>query len=91
MWIFPHQQAKKSLQNQHVLSFNPEARSIAEMLVDDPAQLLPPANPELASTQRDELEAADRGDPELAENPESVKNDESLDPGPKERSAQPKA
>ena len=23
MWIFPHQQAKKSLQNQHVLSYNP--------------------------------------------------------------------
>ena len=64
-----------------------EARSIAEMLVDDPAQLLPPANPELANTQRDELEAADRGDPELAENPESVKNDESPDPGPEETPA----
>ena len=23
MWIFPHQQAEKSLQNQHVLSYNP--------------------------------------------------------------------
>ena len=68
-----------------------EARSIAEMLVDDPAQLLPPANPELANTQRDELEAADRGDPELAENPESVKNDESPDPGPEEAPAQPTA
>ena len=68
-----------------------EARSIAEMLVDDPAQLLPPANPELANTQRDELEAADRGDPELAENPESVKNDESPDPGPEEAPTQPTA
>ena len=68
-----------------------EARSIAEMLVDDPAQLLPPANPELANTQRDELEAADRGDPELAENPESVKNNESPDPGPEEAPAQPTA
>lgn len=68
-----------------------EARSIAEMLVDDPAQLLPPANPELANTQRDELEAADRGDPELAENPESVKNDESPDPGPEEAPKLPTA
>lgn len=68
-----------------------EARSIAEMLVDDPAQLLPPANPELANTQRDELGAADRGDPELAENPESVKNDESPDPGPEEAPTQPTA
>ena len=24
MWLFPHQQAEKSLQNQHVLSFNPK-------------------------------------------------------------------
>lgn len=68
-----------------------EARSIAEMLVDDPAQLLPPANPELANTQRDELEAADRGDPELAENPESAKNEESADPGPEEAPTQPTA
>lgn len=68
-----------------------EARSIAEMLVDDPAQLLPPAKPELANTQRDELEAADRGDPELTENPESAKNDESPDPGPKEESVEPTA
>ena len=68
-----------------------EARKIAELLVDDPAQLLPPANPELANTQRDELEAADRGDPELAENPESVKNDESPDPGTEEAPTQPTA
>lgn len=68
-----------------------EARIIAEMLVDDPAQLLPPANPELANTQRDELEAADRGDPELAENPESAKKEESADPGPEEAPTQPTA
>ena len=68
-----------------------EARIIAEMLVDDPAQLLPPANPELANTQRDELEAADRGDPELAENPESTKNEESADPGPEETPTEPTA
>ena len=68
-----------------------EARSIAEMLVDDPAQLLPPANPELANTQRDELEAADRSDPKPEQNPESVKNDESPDPGPEEAPTQPTA
>lgn len=68
-----------------------EARKIAELLVEDPAQLLPPANPELANTQRDELEAADRGDPELAENPESAKNEESADPGPEEAPTQPTA
>ena len=64
-----------------------EARSIAEMLVDDPAQLLPPANPELANTQRDELEAADRSDPKPEQNPESAQNDESPDPGPEETPA----
>lgn len=68
-----------------------EARKIAELLVEDPAQLLPPANPELANTQRDEIEAADRGDPELAENPESAKNEESADPGPEEAPTQPTA
>ena len=68
-----------------------EARKIAELLVEDPAQLLPPANPELANTQRDEIEAADRGDPELAENPESAKNEESADPGTEEAPAKPTA
>ena len=68
-----------------------EARSIAEMLVDDPAQLLPPANPELANTQRDELEAADRSDPKPEQNPESAKNEESEEPGPEEAPTQPTA
>ena len=68
-----------------------EARIIAEMLVDDPAQLLPPTKPELADTQRDDIEASEKGDPKSAENPESVKNDESPDPGPEEAPTQPTA
>ena len=68
-----------------------EARKIAEMLVDAPAQLLPPANPKLANTQRDELEAADRSDPKPEQNPESTKNEESADPGPEEAPTQPTA
>lgn len=68
-----------------------EARSIAEMLVDDPAQLLPPANPELANTQRDELEAADRSDPKPEQNPESAKNEESEEPETEEAPTQPTA
>ena len=68
-----------------------EARIIAEMLVDDPAQLLPPTKPELANTQRDDIEASEKGDPKSAENPKSVKNDESPDPGPEEAPAQPTA
>lgn len=35
-----------------------EARSIAEMLVDDPAQLQPSMKPELTDTQRDEIETS---------------------------------
>ena len=68
-----------------------EARIIAEMLVDDPAQLLPPTKPELADTQRDDIEASEKGDPKSAENPESAKNEESADPGTEEAPAQPTA
>ena len=68
-----------------------EARSIAEMLVDDPAQLLLPTKPELADTQRDDIEASEKGDPKSAQNPESAKNEESADPGPEEASAEPTA
>ena len=35
------------------------ARSIAELLVDDPMQLLPPTNPELDSPQINEIAATD--------------------------------
>ena len=64
-----------------------EARSIAEMLVDDPAQLLPPTKPELADTQRDEIEASEKDDPKSAQDLESAQNDESPDPGPEETPA----
>lgn len=53
-----------------------EARSIAEMLVDDPAQLLPPTKSELADTQRNEIEASENGEPKSAQDPESAQNDE---------------
>ena len=46
-----------------------EARSIAEMLVDDPAQLLPPTKPELADTQRDDIEASEKSDPKSMQTP----------------------
>ena len=68
-----------------------EARIIAEMLVDDPAQLLPPTKPELADTQRDDIEASEKGDPKSAQNPESAKKEESADPGPEEAPTQPTA
>lgn len=68
-----------------------EARSIAEMLVDDPAQLLPPTKTELADTQRDEIEASEKDDPRSAQDPESAQNDESPDPGPEEAPTQPTA
>lgn len=53
-----------------------EARSIAEMLVDDPEQLLPPTKPELADTQRNKIEASENGEPKSAQDPESAQNDE---------------
>ena len=57
-----------------------EARSVAEMLVDDPMQLLPPTKPELTDTQ-DDIEAADSGDPEPAQSPDPVQNPESAPNG----------
>lgn len=62
-----------------------EARSVAEMLVDDPMQLLPPTKPELTDTQ-DDIEAADPGDPEPTQSPDPVQNPESA---PNGTSAQP--
>lgn len=73
-----------------------EARSVAEMLVDDPMQLLPPTKPELTDTQ-DDIEAADPGDPEPiqnpdpAQNPESAPNDASAQPEKEETPAKPTA
>ena len=68
-----------------------EACSIAEMLVDDPAQLQPPMKSELADTQRDEIEASEKDDPRSAQDPESAQNDESPDPSPEEAPAEPTA
>lgn len=62
-----------------------EARSVAEMLVDDPLQLLPPTKPELTDTQ-DDIEAAEPGDPEPIQNPDPEQNSESA---PNGASAQP--
>lgn len=69
-----------------------EARKIAELLVEDPAQLLPPTNPELDSPQINEIAAADpMGDSCGASGPEPALNDESPDPGPEEAPTQPTA
>lgn len=73
-----------------------EARSVAEMLVDDPMQLLPPTKPELIDTQ-DDIEAANPGDPEPiqnsdpAQNTKSAPNDASAQPETEEAPAQPTA
>ena len=66
-----------------------EARSIAEMLVDDPAQLLPPTKPELADTQRDDIEASEKGDPKSVQNPKPAPNSTSAQPETEEAPAQP--
>ena len=79
---------------------HPQVRSLAEIKCrnaptgapTNPALDVPQtSSPQLDEPQINELEAADRGDPELAENPESVKNDESPDPGPEEAPTQPTA
>ena len=82
-WCFPSKARSK-------------ARSVAEMLVDDPMQLLPPTKPELTDTQ-DDIEAADPGDPEPIQNPDPEQNSESApngtlaQPETEETSAQPTA
>ena len=67
-----------------------EARSVAEMLVDDPMQLLPPTKPELTDTQ-DDIEAADPGDSEPTQDPESAPNGASAQPETEEIPAEPTA
>ena len=67
-----------------------EARSVAEMLVDDPMQLLPPTKPELTDTQ-DDIEAADPGDSEPTQDPESAPNGTSAQPETEEIPAEPTA
>ena len=69
-----------------------EARKIAEMLVEDPAQLLPPTNQALDTPQINEIAAADpMGDSCGASGPEPAPNDASAQPGPEEAPAQPTA
>lgn len=57
-----------------------EARSIAEMLVDDPAQLQPPMKPELTDTQRDEIETSEKDDPKSVQNHQPAPNGTSAQP-----------
>lgn len=71
-WCFPSKARSK-------------ARSFAEMLVDDPMQLLPPTKLELTNTQ-DDIEATDPGDPEPTQSPDPVQNPELA---PNGTSAQP--
>mgnify|MGYP000995512916 FL=1 len=68
-----------------------EARSIAEMLVDDPSQLQPPMKPELTDTQRDEIETSEKDDPKSVQNHQPAPNGASEEPGPEEAPAQPTA
>ena len=79
---------------------HPQVRSLAEIKCrnaptgapTNPALDVPQtSSPQLDEPQINELEAADRGDPELAENPESAQNDESAEPGPEEAPTQPTA
>ena len=65
-----------------------EARSIAEMLVDDPAQLLPPANPELDSPQINEIETSEKDDPKSVQNHQPAPNGTSPEPGTEEATAE---
>lgn len=65
-----------------------EARSIAEMLVDDPAQLLPPTNPELDSPQINEIETSEKDDPKSVQNHQPAPNGTSPEPGTEEATAE---
>ena len=69
-----------------------EARKIAELLVEDPAQLLPPANPELDSSQINEIAAADpMGDSYRDIEPVQARPEAPPEPGTEEASATPTA
>ena len=65
-----------------------EARSIAEMLVEDPAQLLPPTNPELDSPQINEIETSEKDDPKSVQNHQPAPNGTSPEPGTEEATAE---
>ena len=68
-----------------------EARSIAEMLVDDPAQLQPSMKPELTDTQRDEIETSEKDDPKSVQNHQPAPNGTSAQPETVETPAKPTA
>ena len=68
-----------------------EARSIAEMLVDDPAQLQPSMKPELTDTQRDEIETSEKDDPKSVQNHQPAPNGTSAQPETEEAPAKPTA
>ena len=64
-----------------------EARKIAELLVEDPAQLLPPTNPELDSPQINEIETS-KDDPKSVQNHQPAPNGTSPEPGTEEATAE---
>ena len=68
-----------------------EARKIAELLVEDPAQLLPPTNPELDSPQINEIETSEKDDPKSVQNHQPAPNGTSPEPGTEEAPAKPTA
>ena len=68
-----------------------EARKIAELLVEDPAQLLPPTNPELDSPQINEIAASEKDDPKSVQNHQPAPNGASAQPRTEEAPAQPTA
>lgn len=68
-----------------------EARSIAEMLVDDPAQLQPPMKPELTDSQKDEIETSEKDDPKSEQNHQPAPIGTSAQPETEEAPAQPTA
>lgn len=68
-----------------------EARSIAEMLVDDPAQLQPSMKPELTDTQRDEIETSEKDDPKSVQNHQPAPNGTSAQPETEEAPTKPTA
>ena len=68
-----------------------EARKIAELLVEDPAQLLPPTNPELDSPQINEIAASEKDDPKSVQNHQPAPSGASAQPGTEEAPTQPTA
>lgn len=68
-----------------------EARSIAEMLVDDPAQLQPPMKPELTDSQKDEIETSEKDDPKSEQSHQPAPNGTPAQPETEEIPAEPTA